>query len=135
MPDVMLDVRNHSFFDVVVYGLPSPGSQTKIRIGNVIGFDHTTLRVPVAALRQRQTLVLYLHAIGSSRYWISPEVAVSPDVRPCLDIHSDLSGGLGMSVLYSRIVTEDSTAGLHCFAPQGIELKGTGRGVALLASR
>ena len=114
---VVLEVRNHSFFDVNVFALPSPASETRVRLGNVIGFATAEFRVPVNALRQGQSLVLYLHAIGSNRSWISPEVLVSPSVRPCLDIHSDLAGNLGMSILYSRIAPDSSDDG-HCGYPR-----------------
>jgi hypothetical protein len=40
---------------------------------------------------------------------------VSVEVQPCLDIHSDLAGDLGMSVFYSRISPSDST-NIHCGA-------------------
>ena len=113
---VVLEVRNHSFFDVNVFALPSPASGTRIRLGNVIGFATAELRVPGDALRQRQSLVLYLHAIGSNRSWTSPEVLVSPGVRPCLDIHSSLAGDLGMSVLYSRIAPDSGNG--HCGYPR-----------------
>lgn len=121
LPDVILEVRNHSFFDVNVYALPSPASETRIRLGNVIGFETRQLRVPSSALRQGQSLALYLHAIGSNRSWVSPEVMVSPEVQPCLDIHSDLAGNLGMSVFYSRIPPSDST-NIHCGATRGSAL-------------
>jgi len=111
---VILDVRNHSPFDVNVFGLPSAASQTRIRLGNVIAFASAELRVPTAALRQGSSLVLFLHAVGSSSSWISPEVSVSAGVRPCLDIHSDLSGNLRMSVLYSRIASDTGSG--HCTA-------------------
>jgi hypothetical protein len=114
---VVLDVRNHSFFDVNVFALPSPASETRVRLGNITGFATAELRVPVNALRQGQSLVLYLHAIGSNRSWTSPEVLVSPGVRPCLDIHSDLAGNLGMSVLYSRIAPDSGGNG-HCGYPR-----------------
>jgi hypothetical protein len=113
-PALTLDVRNHSPFDVNVFALPSPASQTRIRLGNVIAFADAELRVPTAALRQGSLLVLYLHAVGSGSSWISPEVSVSEGVRPCLDVHSDLSGDLRMSVFYSRI-TADTGSG-HCTA-------------------
>lgn len=112
-PPVLLVVYNHSPFDVNIYALPSPASQTRIRLGNVFGFTGTELRVPVHALRQGQSLVLYLHAIGSNRSWMSPEVMVSRGIAPCLDIHADLSGGLDMSAFYSRFVPDD-TSGVHC---------------------
>jgi hypothetical protein len=114
---VVLDVRNHSFFDVNVFALPSPASETRVRLGNVTGFATVEFRVPLNALRQRQSLVLYLHAIGSNRSWTSPEVLVSPSVRPCLDIHSDLAGNLGMSVLYSRVAPDSGENG-HCGYPR-----------------
>jgi hypothetical protein len=111
-PAVTLDVRNHSPFDVNVFALPSPASQTRIRLGNVIAFASAELRVPAAALRQGFSLVLYLHAVGSGSSWISPEVSVSAGVRPCLDVHSDLSGNLRMSVFYSRIAADTGSG--HC---------------------
>ncbi len=112
-PEVMLDVRNHSAFEVNVFALPSPASPTRVRLGSVFAFTTTELRVPPAALRQGLSLVLYLHAIGSSSSWISPEVSVT-GVRPCLDIHADMSGDLRMSVLYSRIAAD--TGSEHCRA-------------------
>ena len=109
---VTLDVRNHSPFDVNVFALPSPASQTRIRLGNVIAFADAEFRVPNLALRQGAVLVLYLHAVGSGSSWISPEVTVSEGVRPCLDIHADLSGNLRMSVFYSRIAADTGSG--HC---------------------
>lgn len=117
---VTLDVRNYSPFDVNVFALPSPASQTRIRLGNVTAFADAELRVPPAALRQGSLLVLYLHAVGSGSSWISPEVSVSAGVRPCLDINSDLSGNLRMSVFYSRIAADTGSG--HCTA----EVKASG---------
>lgn len=114
---VSLGVRNLSPFDVNVFALPSPGSQTRIRLGNVIAFANAELRVPTAALRQGSLLVLYLHAVGSGSSWISPEVSLSEGVQPCLDIHSDMSGNLRMSVLYSRI-SADSGSGVCTTLPK-----------------
>lgn len=106
---VLLDVRNHSFFEVNVFALPSPVSQTRIRLGSVLSFTDAQLRVPRIALRQNGSLALLLHAIGSTSSWQSPEVAVYPGVVPCLDIHATLSGDLNRSVFYSKLAPEDTT--------------------------
>jgi hypothetical protein len=74
---IILEVRNHSFFDVDIFALPSPASETRVRLGNVIGLSTAELRVPSSGLRQGGlSLVLLLHAIGSNRSWTSPEVSV-----------------------------------------------------------
>ena len=120
-PAITLEVHNRSSFDVDVYALPSSGSQTRVRLGDVIGFTTATLVVPRHALRLGgNSLVLYLHAIGSNQSWISPEVTVSGDVMPCLDIHADVSGNLDRSVLYSRVVSDD-TSGARCGASQSVD--------------
>jgi hypothetical protein len=111
-PAIKLEVHNRSPFDVDVFALPSLGSQTRVRLGNVTGFTTASLHVPRHALRAGHSLVLYLHAIGSNSSWISPEVTVSQDVVPCLDIHSDPSGNLDRSVFYSRVASGD--AGMQC---------------------
>jgi hypothetical protein len=113
-PAVTLEVNNRSPFDVDVFALPTSGSQTRIRLGNVNGFTTAALYVPRHAQRLGgHSLVLYLHAIGSNQGWISPEVTISQGIMPCLDIHSDPSGNLDRSVFYSRVVSDDS-ANEHC---------------------
>jgi hypothetical protein len=114
---VLLDVRNHSGFEVNIFALPSSVSQTRIRIGTIVSFTDAQFRVPKSGLRTNGTLVLLLHAIGSTYWWESPSVSVYEGVRPCLDIHATLEGSLRLSQFYTRLVEgEDSTetaCGMH----------------------
>lgn len=107
---VALGIKNNSYFDVNVYALPSL-STTRVRIGNVVGFSATAFIVPKNALRQGNALQLYLHAIGSSRYWISPEIAVSSELQACLQIYADPSGDLSRSMFYAQQAPEPDERG------------------------
>jgi hypothetical protein len=102
-----LGIKNNSYFDVDVYALPSLAS-TRVRLGTAGGFSTLALPVPPYAVSAGGYLMLYLHAIGTSRYWVTPELSVSSDMRACLQIYSDAWGDLSRSVFYSESLP-DST--------------------------
>lgn len=102
--EVALFVRNNAFLDVNVFSLPTTGIDTRIRLGTVTGHSTQQLSVPAIALRPGGVLVLYLHAIGSNSYWVSPAVMVDPTQAACLDIYADPGGDLGRTSLYTTIV-------------------------------
>lgn len=96
-----LYVRNNAFPDVNVYSLPTIGIDSRIRLGTVTGHSNAQFTVPATALRPGGVLVVYLHAIGSSTYWVSPSVMVDPTQAGCLDIYANPDGSLSRSSLYT----------------------------------
>lgn len=99
-PPVPLLVQNMGYFDVAVYAVPSSATN-RVRVGTVTGNSNARLSVPFNAVRPGGTLVLYLHAIGSRRYWLSPAVSVGEGMLATLDIHSDRTGDLSRSNFYT----------------------------------
>jgi hypothetical protein len=102
---VVLEVHNHSVFDVAVYAIRAPGS-VHMRLGTAPSFIRSTLVIPREVRRADGSLVVELHAIGSNRTWTSPEVAIYEGVTACLDVYSDLSGDLSRSSLYTRLTSD-----------------------------
>lgn len=98
---VALYVRNNAFLDVNVYSLPTIGIDSRIRLGTVTGHSTAQFTVPSTALRPGGVLVVYLHAIGSNTYWVSPSVLVDPTQAGCLDIYANPDGSLSRSSLYT----------------------------------
>jgi hypothetical protein len=106
---VALLVRNHGFFDVDVYALPSALS-SRVRLATVTGNSDARLSVPAHAMRPGGGLVVYLHAVGSRASWISPEVAVTSGLTACLDIFANTDGSLSRSSLYTIISSIATTS-------------------------
>ncbi|MFN2594461.1 MAG: hypothetical protein ABR579_06190, partial [Actinomycetota bacterium] len=102
-PPVPLVVSNRSDFEVVVYAVPSAGSNG-IRLGNARSFATTTMSIPRNAMRGSDVLILRLHAIGgSSRMnWTSPAASIDNDVTAQLDIRIDATGNMNKSALYTE---------------------------------
>jgi hypothetical protein len=103
---ISLVVRNQGFFDVNVYVLSAP-SGPAIRLGTVSGNTIARLKVQPGNLQMGYTLVLRLHAIGSSFWWDTPAVTMDPSSIARLDINSDPNGNLSRSTLYLSV--DDST--------------------------
>ena len=97
---IPLRVQNMGFFDVAVYAVPTSASN-RVRIGTVTGNSNARLTVPYNAVRPGGVLVLYLHAIGSQRSWVSPAVSVGEGTVATLDIHADRDGNLSRSMFYT----------------------------------
>src|SRR6266850_4388633 len=97
-PPVPLVVNNRSDFEVVVYAIPSAGSNG-IRLGNARSFATTQMTVPRNAMRGTDVLVLRLHAIGASSRmnWTSPAASIDSDVIAQLDIRIDANGNMSKS--------------------------------------
>lgn len=108
-PKVVLEVYNSSFFEVNVYGLPTP-SGPRVRLGTAGSFTTTMLPVSPSAWRAGGSLVLTLHPIGTNRWWTTPELPLGTGMIPCLDIYSDARGDVSRSSFYS-VVAADSLAG------------------------
>jgi hypothetical protein len=106
VPQIALEVYNGAFFDVNVYGLPA-GAGSRVRIGTAWSFTTTKLPIPNAAYRAGGSLVLQLHAIGTSRWWTTHELPMAWDLTPCLDISADASGNMSRSSFFS-VATPDS---------------------------
>jgi hypothetical protein len=107
-----LVVNNRSDFEVVVYAVPSPGSNG-IRIGNARSFSTTKLTVPRNGLQGAGVLVVRLHGIGSSsgsRSWTSPATPIDESLVAQLDIRADPSGNMRGSTLYTSTT---QSAGRH----------------------
>ena len=97
-----LVVNNRSDFEVVVYAVPSAGSNG-YRLGNARSFTLTTLNIPRNALRG-DVLVVQLHAIGTPTWlnWTSGDALIDSTVVAQLDIRADPSGDLSHSMLYTE---------------------------------
>lgn len=106
-PRIPLTVHNNGFFDVDVNAVQSGGGNGA-RLGTVTGNSTASLSVRQTDLQTGGILVLRLHAIGTSRNWVSPAVSVGPETHPRLDIYSDASGNLSRSVLYTTVVPDTS---------------------------
>lgn len=109
IPEIVLEVHNNSFFEVNVYGLPTPYGP-RVRLGTARSFATTMLPVSSSAWRSGGSLVLTLHGIGTNRWWTTPELPLGSGMTPCLDIYSDATGDLSRSSFYS-VVAADSLAG------------------------
>ncbi len=107
-PQIVLEVNNGSFFEVNVYGLPTP-SGPRVRLGTATSFTTTMLPVSPSAWRAGGSLVLTLHPIGTNRWWTTPELPLGSGMIPCLAIYSDASGDVSRSSYYS-VVAADSLA-------------------------
>ena len=105
---VPLFIENHGYLDVAVYAMrTSSGPHT--RIGTVTGLSKARVIVPATELQTGGSLMLYLHAIGSARSWVSPAVLVSSDDAAVLEIYADPDGGLSRSTLYTRAIDDSSS--------------------------
>jgi hypothetical protein len=95
-------VSNRSDFEVVVYAVQSNDGRG-YRLGNARSFGKTVMNVPRAMLIGTSSLVLRLHAIGTSdnMNWTSQETSVDGDVVAELDINADANGNLMHSALYT----------------------------------
>lgn len=124
---VALYVRNNAFPDVNVYSLPTVGVESRIRLGTVTGHSNAQFTVPATALRPGGVLVVYLHAIGSNTYWVSPAVMVDPTQAGCLDIYANPDGSLSRSSLYTAAapVADDSLDGAAARArgPNAVDVR------------
>ena len=97
-PSVALEVRNHSSFQLDVYSVPLLGAD-HVRLGSVPAFGSSDLTLNRGERQPDGSLLLEVHAIGSSMTWLSPDVVATRDDLACLDVYSDLSGDLSRSVL------------------------------------
>ena len=114
-PPAALYIRNNSFYDVNVYAVIS-SVQSRTRLAMVTG--NTAMRVDVSErdLKPGRLLALYVHAIGSRSYWLSPELTMHPESMACLDIFTDPSGNASRSSLYTVpmvVVDADTSAALE----------------------
>jgi hypothetical protein len=66
--------------------------------------------VPYDALQPGGMLVVYVHAIGSRRSWLSPAVSVGAGTIACLDVYANSDGDLGRSMLYTTLAGTISAA-------------------------
>jgi hypothetical protein len=114
-PQMVLEVRNNSLFDVVIYAMPY-STNGPFRLGTIGSFSARQLAVPPNALRMGGILVLRLHAIGSRYQWTTPELSVATDLKACLDITADYRGELSRSSFYT-VLNPDTTGVL--VAPRG----------------
>ena len=107
---VPLFVENHGYLDVAVYAMRTT-SGPHTRLGTVTGLSKARVVVPATELQTGGSLMLYLHAIGSSRSWVSPAVLVSSEDAAVLEIYADPDGGLSRSTLYTRAIDDSSASG------------------------
>jgi hypothetical protein len=103
---IALEVYNSSTFTVSVYGLPT-SSGPRVRIGTAWSFMTNKLPIPMSAYGAGGSLVLQLHAIGSNRWWTSPQLPMTWDLTPCLTVYADANGDMSRSSFYT-VVTPDS---------------------------
>ena len=125
-PPAALFIRNHSYYDVNVYAVFS-SVQSRARLATVTG--NTELRIDVSErnLKPGRMLALYVHAIGSRSYWLSPEVSMHPESMACLDIFTDPGGNPSRSSLFTvpmAVVDADTSA-----AFEATETKARSRGL------
>lgn len=107
---VPLFIENHGYLDVAVYAMRS-ASGPRTRLGTVTGLSKARLTVPATEVQTGGSLMLYLHAIGSSRSWVSPAVLVSSEDAAVLEIYADPDGGLSRSTLYTRAIDDSVSSG------------------------
>lgn len=97
-PSVALQIRNHSSFPLDVYSVPMLGAN-HVRLGSVPAFGDKSLTLTRAERQPDGSLLLEVHAVGSNKTWLSPDVVASRSDVACLDVYSDMSGNLANSML------------------------------------
>ena len=114
-PPAALFIRNHSYYDVNVYAVLS-SMQSRTRIATVTGNSELRVDVSERNLKPGRMLALYVHAIGSRSYWLSPEVTMHPESMACLDVFTDPAGNASRSQLFTVpmvVVDADTSAALE----------------------
>jgi hypothetical protein len=96
---VILVVKNHGYYDVDVFALPSDAGGRAVRVGSVPGLGTQQLTIQPRDLQPGGVLQVQVHAFGTNRTWNSRPLSIQMGTSALLEVNMDANGGMNRSVL------------------------------------